>query len=61
MDSLIAKLMQSEDEIRDQKEKIKTLEEKLRQWELDVEAIPILKAQVNNEYYYFQIEKSDIF
>ncbi len=38
--------MHAEEQLRQERVRVKVLEEKVRQMELDVEAIPILKAQV---------------
>ena len=46
VDALTAKLVQAEDQIRDERVKAQVLHDKVRQMELDIEAIPILKAQV---------------
>ncbi len=45
-DSLTAKVLQAEEQLREERVRSKMLEDKLRQMEVDVEAIPILKAQV---------------
>ncbi len=45
-DSLTAKLLQAEELLREERVRSKMMEDKLRQMELDMEAIPILKAQV---------------
>ena len=46
VDALTAKLVQAEAQIRDERVKAQVLHDKVRQMELDIEAIPILKAQV---------------
>ena len=43
---LAAKLAEAEGHLREERVKAKVLEDKLKQMELDIEAIPILKAQV---------------
>ena len=45
-ESLGAKLQMSEELLREERVKVRVLEDKMRQMELDIEAIPILKAQV---------------
>ena len=45
-DNLTAKVLQAEEQLREERVKSKMLEDKLKKLELDAEAIPILKAQV---------------
>ena len=46
MDSLATTLMQVEEQLRQERVRNRMMEDKVRQMEVDVEAIPILKAQV---------------
>jgi len=46
MDSMTSKLMQVEESLRQERVRNRMMEDKMRQMEMDVEAIPILKAQV---------------
>ncbi len=47
-DSLTAKVIQAEELLREERVRVKMLQDKLRQMEADAEAIPILKAQVKH-------------
>lgn len=47
--NLQIKLNKAEEQVREERVKVKVLQDKLKQMELDVEAIPILKAQVDQE------------
>ena len=40
----------AEEQLRDERVKVRMLEDKVKQMELDIEAIPILKAQVYSMY-----------
>ena len=46
VEALSSKLAEAEGHLREERVKAKVLEEKCKQMELDIEAIPILKAQV---------------
>ena len=46
IDSLTAKLLLAEEQLREEKVKSKVLDEKIKQMEVDVESVPILRAQV---------------
>ena len=58
VDVLTAQLMQSEEHLREERVKARVLEEKVKQMELDQEAIPILKAQVDVYQADFNAERS---
>ena len=47
IDSLTTRLLQTEEHLREEKGRTKVLNEKLKQMELEIEAIPILKAQAS--------------
>lgn len=47
MDTLTTKMLQTEEHLRKERVRNRMMDDKLKQMELDVEAIPILKAQVH--------------